>query len=134
MQICSWSATEIIYSTKAIRRSNAAVWKGGCETHDKCQSAWESASNAVRIMINTLKQKQIPPKLAEAAEQIESLREKWKHMISWSVHIGADWIYRQDAAENVIMWSLLMTTNDEKDEGLIAQISDVEHQLHGKTH
>lgn len=62
MQICSWSANEIIYSTKAIRRSNAAVWKGGCETHDKCQSAWERASNAVRIMINTLKQKQIPPK------------------------------------------------------------------------
>lgn len=60
MQICSWSATEIIYSTKAIRRSDGAVWKGGCETHDKCQSAWERASNAVRIMIDTLKQKQIP--------------------------------------------------------------------------
>lgn len=42
MQICSWSATEIIYSTKAIRRCTGAetpVWKGGRETHDECQSA-----------------------------------------------------------------------------------------------
>lgn len=120
---------------RRIRRSLAAgtaAWKSGCETRDKCQSAWERASNAVRIMVNTLKQKQISPNLAEATQQ----REKWKHVIPWSgcVRFGADCIYKQGAAENLIMWSFLMTTNDEEDEGRVSQICDVKHRLHGRKH
>lgn len=116
---------------RRVRRSLAAgtaAWKSGCETRDKCQSAWERASNAVRIMVNTLKQKQISPNLAEATQQ----REKWKHVIPWSgcVRFGGDCIYRQGAAENLIMWSFLMTTNDEEDEGRV----DVKHRLHGRKH
>lgn len=89
------------------------------------QRCLQTASNAVRIRMSTLKRKQSSKNLAEAAQQAKSQKEKGKHMISWSVCIwlGADRIYRRDEAENDFMWSFLMTTTtDEKDKGRISQI------------
>lgn len=93
MQICSWSTTEVIYSTKAIRRSSERWsaclerWRWNTWRVSICRGAWETASNAVRIRKTTLKLKQISKDLPQAAEQTESQREKGKHMTSWSVCI-----------------------------------------------
>lgn len=71
MQIGSWYTTKIIYSTKTtLHVWNACLerWTWNTWRVSICRGACETASNAVRIRMSALKQKQISKNLAEAAE------------------------------------------------------------------